>query len=258
VLIWDLATAMTRTLKETGGALSLAFNRAGSLLAAGAGDEAIVWNLRASDRATTLRAHERPVRFVLFPPRGDVLVTGSFDGTVRTWDVAGAASGPRATWRHGGDVSSLAMSPDGRFVASGSRDATVGVWDLQTGAPVVTITAHASEVRSVAFSPDGALLASADDGGTVVVSEVSTGEEMLRLARPGRAVSFQPGGAWLATAGGPDNRVTLWDVAIDRWPDHACGVANRNLTCAEWRQFMDETPYQAVCPQHPAPDCNVE
>jgi hypothetical protein len=32
-----------------------------------------------------------------------------------------------------------------------------------------------------------------------------------------------------------------------------CDFANRNLTCAEWAQYMGNEKYQATCPNLPAP-----
>jgi WD40 repeat protein len=235
----------------------------GRQLAAGAGDEVVVWDLRASAKQqterqpVTFRGHERPVREVLFFPDGQTLVSSSFDGTLRIWDASrGDASTPVAIARHAGDINDVAMTADGHVLATASRDRTVGLWDATTGTALHRLTGHDSEVESVAFSPDGNLLASATVDGSVILWNVKTGRKILRLRRSATLVAFSPHGWLLATAGGSDKRVTLWNLSLDTWAERACAIANRNLTCEEWRQWVADAPYQPVCPQLPSPrDC---
>jgi WD40 repeat protein len=260
VRLWDLQTRTARILRESGGALCLAFDRSGTRLAAGGGDDVVVWDLRASgqrqieSQVVTLRGHERPVREVLFAPDSRTLVSSSFDGTLRIWDLGRAdGASPVAVARHTGDINCLAMTTDGRILATGSRDQTVGLWDAKTGAALHRLNGHHSDVQSVAFSPDGAIVASAGEDGSVILWNVTSGHEILSLRRRATRVAFSPTGLWLATAGGPDKRVSLWNVSIDTWADRACSIANRNLTCEEWRQYVADAPYQPVCPGLPSP-----
>jgi len=69
------------------------------------------------------------------PDDPNVLVTGSWDKTVKLWDLS--TSTCLSTMRgHGSDVMSVSWSPDGARLASGSRDKTVRLWDASTGAPI--------------------------------------------------------------------------------------------------------------------------
>ena len=40
----------------------------------------------------------------------------------------------------------------------------------------------------------------------------------------------------------------MWDVDPADWSAHACRVAHRNLTRAEWRDLLPERAYRRVCP----------
>jgi WD40 repeat protein len=66
---------------------------------------------------------------VAFSPDGKTLASGSFDKTIRLWDVAkGQPIGVPLTG-HTDKVFSVAFSPDGRTLASGSADNTIRLWD---------------------------------------------------------------------------------------------------------------------------------
>lgn len=69
-----------------------------------------------------------------FSPDGQLLVTGSWDNTVRLWRVSDGKQ--LQTWRgHSTFVESVAFSPDGKLVASGSLDNTVRLWQVPTPTP---------------------------------------------------------------------------------------------------------------------------
>jgi WD40 repeat protein len=64
------------------------------------------------------------------------------------------------------------------------------------------------------------------------------------------SVAFSPNGQFLASVSG-DNTVILWDVDEVSWVKLACAIANRNLTQAEWRQYLRSRPYGKTCPGLP-------
>ena len=69
---------------------------------------------------------------------GKTLVSGSYDKTVKVWDVATGQE--RATIKgHTGPVLSVALSADGKTIASGSSDYTVKIWDVATGKEKVLV-----------------------------------------------------------------------------------------------------------------------
>lgn len=159
--------------------------------------------------------HPTGVTAVAFSPDGKLLASGSSDGTVRLWDVAGGTQF-RAIASHSETIISVAFSPDGRLLASGSLHATrlngtVELWDVARGTQLRSI----EKSSSAAFSPDGEVLATTSEDGTVKLWEVASWSQIRSLegqSSPVISVAFSPDGKLLAGAS-PGSSIKLWEVA---------------------------------------------
>ncbi|MDE0553915.1 MAG: hypothetical protein OXI24_06860, partial [Candidatus Poribacteria bacterium] len=145
-----------------------------------------------------------------------ILISGSFDGTIKLWDVATRRS---ITTLPTGPVFSLALSPDGTMIAIGSNY-KVNLWDIATEKNITPLEWPILHyVHSVAFSPDGTMVAAgaghdSGGGGTVKLWDVATGENIANLEGDMSyvwSVTFSPDGTTLAI--GSEVGVTLWDIS---------------------------------------------
>jgi WD40 repeat protein len=75
------------------------------------------------------RGHAGPVFSAGISPDGSQVVSGSYDTTVRVWDLQ-TGRVRHVGESHRGAVLSVAWAPDGSRVASGGADHAVYVWDF--------------------------------------------------------------------------------------------------------------------------------
>lgn len=139
------------------------------------------------------------------------------DSNVLLWDPYNNTP-PKILEGHTQPVTSIAFSPDREMLASGSEDNTVILWNIADGTPAATLKGHTNRVLSVAFSPDGKTLASGSDDETVRLWDVATGRQIDTLLGHTNGVAslaFNPNPLtyMLASAGGYDRTVLLWDLS---------------------------------------------
>ena len=160
----------------------------------------------------TLEGHTDKVWSVAFSPDGKTLASGSWDQTVRIWNVNTEQLLHTLTG-HTNEVLSVAFSPDGNTLVSASWDGTIRLWNPRNGKLKRTLTEHKGGVGSVAFSPDGQTLASGSADQTVRLWDTKTWE--LKRTLRGHthvvdSVAFSPEGDMLAS-GSRDKTIRLWN-----------------------------------------------
>jgi WD40 repeat protein/serine/threonine protein kinase len=203
------------TVRDPAGIDALLLSPDGTRLYLAAGNRAEVQErtVPGGDVVRTFTGHAETPRELVLSPAGDVLATGSTDGTVRVWDTRTGALVRSLTAPTLG-VLGASFAPDGTRLASADVAGTVTVWSWPAGEAVATLRGHRGAVNGVCHHPDGRRLASAGEDGTVRLWDTATGQLLLTLPGPGgavRRVGFSPDGRSLAAAG-MGRAVLLWDA----------------------------------------------
>jgi WD40 repeat protein len=167
-------------------------------------------------RIPILPLSKEPVTSIAFSPDGQTIASGSYDGTVKLWEVS-AGKLLRTLSGNSLHVLSVAFSPDGQTFASGSGDRKVKLWEVGTCKLLRTLSGHSDYVTSVAFSPNGQTVASGSHDRTVKLWEVGT--KLLRTLSGHSdyvtSVAFSPDGQTI-TSGSRDRTVKLWEVSAGK------------------------------------------
>lgn len=237
IMLWNVAKrALIRSFHITyriSGTLPIALSPDGSLLAAGScakntlcqQPQVLLWKVATGNPfSRPLLGHQYDILDVAFSPKGHILASSSADG-IKLWDVSTETPMLLGTMQPVLTNDSLTdyydhllFSADGNMLASYSTPGapfSFALWDVTQRQPFAQVFSEADSFQgSVAFSPDGQKLATVfDHSGT---------------------------GVFL-----------LWDITIPAWQDHACAIANRNLTADEWALYVKNGARIKVCPKLP-------
>jgi WD40 repeat protein len=121
------------------------------------------------------------VSSAVFSPDGTRILTASYDGTAKLWNLEGKLLAELK--KHNNVISRALFSADGQRIITASWDNTAKVWDLQ-GNLLADLNKHEHRVNSAVFSPDGRrILTVSGDGTTKVWFTPETIYEWLKEAK---------------------------------------------------------------------------
>uniref|UniRef100_A0A4W4GHZ4 Small-subunit processome Utp12 domain-containing protein n=1 Tax=Electrophorus electricus TaxID=8005 RepID=A0A4W4GHZ4_ELEEL len=111
---------------------SLAVDLSGDLVCAGAQDsfEIFLWSMQTGRLLEVLSGHEGPVSCLCFSPVQSVLVSVSWDKTVRLWDMLDSWQ-TKEVLRLNSDGLAVAYRPDGQELAVATLDGEITFWSPQ-------------------------------------------------------------------------------------------------------------------------------
>ncbi len=279
IILWDTRTKESFAFVSPHLLYQIALSSDGRTLAASEGGDIItLWNVtkRTPIRTLPYLTSDPLSRLpIVLSPDGKLLAVGGCvkvitdtscgKGQVQLWDVATGKPKGQSLLGHTFAVFSLAFSPDGHILASSSQDGII-LWDVSTGKPkghMLSLPTGSDDLFSnLLFSPKGTVVALFSDASnprfSFVLWDVARQELLADAIHADDAVhgsiAFSPDGQHLVSVSlllrTPDQgMLVLWDIAPELWQDHACAIANRNLTPEEWAQFVkDEAQQSKVCP----------
>ncbi|KZL51710.1 serine/threonine protein kinase [Nodularia spumigena CENA596] len=160
----------------------------------------------------TLTGHSDLVESVAISPDGRTLASGSWDNTIKLWNLQTQREIATLTG-HSSYVSYVAISPDGRTLASGSWDNTIKLWNLQIQREIATLMGYLDSNLPVAFSPDGRTLA-IGNGSMIKLWNLQTQQQIATLTGYSSSVlslAISPDSRTLVS-GSLDDPIKLWNL----------------------------------------------
>ncbi|KAK8439847.1 cross-pathway control WD-repeat protein cpc2 [Candidozyma auris] len=190
------------------------------LLLSGSRDKTLIaWKLTGDDAQygvpkKSFIGHSHIVQDVTISVDGAYALSGSWDKTLRLWDLETGESTKRFDG-HTGDVLSVSIASNLRQIVSASRDKTVKVWNT-IGECMHTLTSHKDWVSAVRFSPDtkSNTVISASWDKTVKSWDLNKYElnaDFIGHTGYISCITISPDGSLNASAG-KDGVIILWDL----------------------------------------------
>ena len=135
-----------------------------------------------------LKGHASRLCKIAFHPKGDHVVTTSFDHTWRMWDVE---TGDELLLQdgHSKEVYGVGFHPDGSLCSTTDFGGVVHLWDLRTGKSLHHFLGHAKRVLCSEFSPNGFQLATAGDDGTLKIWDLRKRRQFASLPAHSKLVT---------------------------------------------------------------------
>lgn len=167
----------------------------------------------------SLRGHNHYVQDVVLSMDAQYCLSGSWDGTLRLWDLKNGNC-TRTFIGHTKDVLSVAFSVDNRQIVSGSRDKTIRLWNTLGDCKYkwgLNEDGHKDWVSCVRFSPNATnpVIVSCGWDKQIKVWTLTPKTNLLHnlVGHDGyiNAVTVSPDGS-LCASGGKDGTTMLWDL----------------------------------------------
>jgi WD40 repeat protein len=226
----------------------LTFSDDGRWLAVGGiGRIVRLWDAR---RRVEVRSALVDAADLAFSPDGTMLAAPLLDGvdglrvvSVPSLEVIATVRLPIGT--------GVRFAADGRSLIYGDRQGRVWTLDTRTWTTRGSPLDAGAPILTADLSPDGRLLATTSTDGTGRLWDIASrrpiGAAVSSRTSDPIGAAFIRGGTHLAVMHAREG--VVWDVRPAVWARHACAVAGRPLTRAEWKSALPRHDYAPVCAQ---------
>lgn len=256
VIIWNVEfqTVIHRLERDEKRVSNVTVSPDGRMFASGV-SRLCLWDIDTGKLVCPLTGHTHSVKRLAFDRKGNRLVSGSWDCSIRVWDIRrhGLETSVEnfALKGHTQYINGIALSPDGRVVTSSSKDGTVRVWDTNLRDAYDNNEPFEfthKKVSHLAFSDDGTRLVSAGEDGSFQVWDATAGEKLGNLLQSedgsaGKPLFSTKNQLW--ASGHSTGNVCLW-YHNDANENHDPYVLICQLGAIECMAFTPDASYIAI------------
>ena len=204
---------------DIGQGWALAYNPAGTLLAAGGTKgQIVIWDtsLEIPQEYTSLILpnNESAVYSLVFSADGQYLIAGYGSGQIILWPLDAEQEQAISLIGHQEEKAVFTLAVHQNTLASAGKDGIINLWNLETRALKQRLYGHTGWVWAVKFSPDGQTLASGGHGETIYIWDVASGQRIgpgISVDNTITSLDFDATGQTLVS-GDASHQVHLWDV----------------------------------------------
>jgi GTPase SAR1 family protein len=236
VRMWDLASgaSLARMAGTVAHRRRLLVSADGKTLVS-AGSDIVLWNASDGRELRRFTEHSGEIRGLAYlNEAGTLLISGSWDDTIKIWDLDRGICLKTITMHESGDdIFCIVRGRHDDEAISGHRHGSIRLWDLKSGQCTMTLAGHTDLVCDLRMLPDGRSAISASDDRTIRTWDLESGGCIATIEGHGSSITnlvLAPDGNTVATTGFSDHTVRITDwrsgtIAVIRVPRSTFSVA---------------------------------
>ncbi len=182
-----------------------------------------IHNMTTGECLGELHGHRSLVTAVLMTSDGRLIISASFDHSIRVWNAFSGACLHLLRDAHSDGILAADMSSDDRYLVTGGMDKVGALWDVRQSKFLRLLPGHTHWLRAVRFAPDGRTFATGGLDGKVLIwsvdallSSAANKSEPLRIipAHTDYVLDLVFGGIGdrpLLASAARDGTIKLWD-----------------------------------------------
>lgn len=222
IYLWNADTGESlKTIEVDNDIMSLAFvPKNNNIIASSLGQHIMIYNPHdIPEHDPTLApkvrfvGHRHTVASISVSPDSAFLVSGSWDTSVRLWNITTLQT-IKVLRGHSDFVTSVSFSYDGALIVSGDIGGIICIWNAKNGSQIRKLKGHSSAITSITFSPHDIYILSSSADRTMRLWNTNSGTHHMTLMGHSKEVisaSFSPDGAYIVSVS-LDCTVKIWDA----------------------------------------------
>jgi WD40 repeat protein len=187
---------------------------------------------------------------------GRRVISGSFDKSVRVWDLNQPKAPPHVLRGHSETPEALAIAPGGTRLAVMGDKATIWLWDIANPSAEPVLLECPAKPIAIRISPDGRRLAAGLENGKIRLWSLEI-DPLIKAATDADYGGNFSLGEWQQYFGRTRYRPTVLDGKYPKYDPNYESIA-QNLSRAEWEEYFPGEPYQKTFPDRPVPPDDKE